>query len=355
MRQILMQLLTIPALALLVMGCGKPEQASAPARPVRTMIIESGSAFTGRVFPGRAEAVQAVDIAFEVQGQLSERAVKVGDEVTKGQALAKLDPRDYANDMESAKAKLDRANAYLDRIKKAAATGAVAEQDLTDAQAQFDIADANLKVKTKALADTHIVAPFDGTVSATYVENHQNVQAKEPVLRLIDLTEIELKIDVPEALIAYAKHLQDVTVTFDAHPDAPVPAEVKEIGSEASTTTRTYPVTLVMTQPGTFVLLPGMTGQARGRPGNLGDTPEGVRQVSASAVFEEAGKHFVWIVDDTALTVKKRAVEPYDINAGGMLVQGLEPGQRVVTAGAHHLSDGQAIRLLDNAPTQTDV
>ena len=61
-----------------------------------------------RTFPGRAEATMAVDMAFQVQGQLIERPVNVGDRVTKGQFLGRLDERDYQNDRDTAKARVDR-------------------------------------------------------------------------------------------------------------------------------------------------------------------------------------------------------------------------------------------------------
>jgi RND family efflux transporter MFP subunit len=302
-----------------------------------------------RVFPGRAEAVQAVDIAFEVQGQMIERPVNVGDNVEKGQVLAQLDPRDYQNDLDSAQAQMDRATAYFERIEQAAETGAVAQQDLTDAQAQLDVAQANLNVKKKALTDTKIAAPFDGSIAATYLENFQNVRRKQSVLRLLDTSRIEMKVDIPEQLISLVPYVRDITVSFDAFPGKKVSAEIKEIGTEASATTRTYPVTVIMDQPEDFTILPGMTGQVRGRPDV--DAPlstEGV-QVLGSAVFEKNGKEYVWILDEGSNTVKQHQVEMRRVNAQGVFVEGIEPGQLVVTAGVHYLSEGQNVRLLEES------
>ena len=343
----LLSLLVVPAF---FVGCAKKEEAVTLIRPVRTMIIEDAGAFgKRRVFPGRAEAVQSVDIAFEVQGQLIERPVKVGEVVKTGVMLAKLDQRDYKNDVDSAIARLARAKAYLSRIDQAAKTGAVAEQDLTDAQAQYDVADANLKVKQKAFTDTQILAPFDGTIAALYVENFQNVRAKENVVRLLDMSEIEFKINIPEAYITEAKQIEDVTVTYDTFPGRPVSATIKEIGTEASKTTRSYPVTMVMKQPKDFFILPGMTGQARGRSPMTDLRNKELRLVETSAVFTSEKERCVWVVDDETLTVKRTKVETRDVGEDGILVTGLETGQRVVTAGVHSLSEGQKVRLLKTA------
>ncbi|MHC4225674.1 MAG: efflux RND transporter periplasmic adaptor subunit [Planctomycetota bacterium] len=308
------------ALVLLItlFGCKKEEPASAIVRPVRAMRVADAEQIARRVFPGRAEAVQAVDIAFEVQGQMIERPVNVGDNVEMGQVLAQLDPRDYQNDLDSAQAQMDRAKAYFERIEQAAETGAVAQQDLTDAQAQFDVAQANLNVKKKALTDTKIVAPFDGSIAATYLENFQNVRRKQSVLRLLDTSRIEMKIDIPEQLITLVPYVGDITVSFDAFPGKKVAAEMKEIGTEASATTRTYPVTVIMDQPEDFTILPGMTGQVRGRPDV--DAPlstEGV-QVLGSAVFEKDGNEYVWVLDESSNTVKQHQVKMRSVNAQGV-------------------------------------
>jgi RND family efflux transporter MFP subunit len=288
-----------------------------------------------------------VDIAFEVSGQLIERPINVGDVVTKGQMLAKLDPRDFANNVESATARETQAVAYFERIEKAHKSNAVSEQDLTDAQAQLDIAKADLKIWKKALTDSQIVAPFDGTISAIYVENYENIRAKQNIVRLMDISEIELKVDIPEKLIMLIPQIENITVTFDAYPNQPIPATIKEIGKEASATTRTYPVTLVMKQPDDFKILPGMTGQATGS-GRASTTVEGTVQVPGEAIVEEAGKHYVWVVQEETMTVARQDIVPKESNQLGMLVQGLEKGQLVVTAGAHNLSKGQKIRLSVN-------
>ena len=117
---------------------------------------------------------------------------------------------------------------------------------LTDAEAQAEASDADVKVKEKALADTEIFAPFNGTIAATYLENFQNVRSKQPVIRVLDLSLIEFKIDVPEKLISYVSLIKNIQVAFDAYPGSFVPSEIKEVGTEASTTTRTFPVTLIM-------------------------------------------------------------------------------------------------------------
>ena len=92
------------------------------------------------------------------------------------------------------------------------------------------------------------------------MENFEDVQNKQAILRLLDDSKIEMIIDIPEHLIINAAYVKDAFVVFDAFPGREIAATIKEIGTEASSTTRTYPVTLIMDQPEDIRILPGMTG-----------------------------------------------------------------------------------------------
>ena len=73
-----------------------------------------------------------------------------------------------------------------------------------------------------------------GTVVATYVENFEDVRAKQAVLRLLDTKKIEMVINVPENLMPNLKYVKSIAVTFDAFPKHTLPATIKEVGTEAS-------------------------------------------------------------------------------------------------------------------------
>jgi RND family efflux transporter MFP subunit len=196
-----------------------------------------------------------------------------------------------------------------------------------------------------------MVAPFDGLVSATYVDNFTNVRVKQPVVRILDVSKLEMIINIPEDLINYSQQVSDLVVRFDALPGVELSARIKEIGREASQATRTFPVTLIFdTKEAGVQVQPGMAGQAKAQ-GELRREPsaEGV-ELPTAAVFtpdgEESQDSFVWIVDESASVVKRRKVEPVRITQrGATIVKGVEPGERVVTKGVHRLREGQEVRV----------
>jgi RND family efflux transporter MFP subunit len=337
-------------------SCGNPPPKEPEAiRPVRAIQIADETSILRHWFPGQAKAKEEVDIAFEVGGRLIERPVKVGDSVQEDQLLARLDPRDFQNELEAAQARLERAKAYQERIAKAASSGAVSKQELTDANAQYDMAKAELSIKQKALSDSRILAPFAGTIAMTYVENFWNVRMKQPVMRLLDTSEIKLTVNIPEDRISMVPYVKTVACRFDAYPDKEVLGKVYEVGTEASKTTRTYPVTILMKQPEGFRILPGMTGEASPRDT---DIPEELDQrgyyLPPGALLSRSGqKSAVWVIDGKTKTVSLLEVENLGLGAYGILVKGLTKGQWVATAGVHYLRAGQKVRILDaeNAST----
>lgn len=336
------------AAAILVAGCGE-QTAEQPevVRPVRAIQVGNADAVSSRWFPGRAQATQEANLAFEVAGRLIEQPVNVGDRIAPGDLLAALDPRDFQNDLESAMGEQDRAQAQRDRVAQAAATGAVSQQDLTNAEADLRIAQSEVKIREKALADARLTAPFEGVVAAVFVENFENVQAKETVLRVLDTSRIEMTVDIPESGITLMPYVENVRVRYDVFPEQEFPATIKEIGSEASRDTRTYPVTLIMDQPDGVQIRPGMAGQATGTVNLPPDLQEQGYAVPLDALFTDpAGGTFVWVVDPTSGSLSQRAVEKGAIASIGVTVTGIEAGEWIVTAGVNSVSEGQRVRIL---------
>jgi RND family efflux transporter MFP subunit len=200
---------------------------------------------------------------------------------------------------------------------------------------------------------TYLRAPFDGTVVAKYVDNYEDVQAKQPIVRLLDSSQIEMVVNVPESAISLVQYVTDITCVFDAFPGVAVPAKVKEIGAEASRTTRTYPVNLIMEQPKDVTILPGMAGQATGRVKRPEELAGAGIEIPASAVFERDAKSFVWIIessDGKQGQATAREVSLGELSARGVnVVEGIRPGDVIATAGVDFLEEGQTVRLVDQS------
>lgn len=342
--------IAIPACAVVVSltlsACDDSPPPQDVVRPIRAVKIVDAEALRGRSFPCRAEAVQEINAAFEVPGRLIERPVRVGSEVAAGALLARLDPSDFQNALVQAEARAERARALRDRIAQALRSGAVARQDLTNAQAELDDALAEVEIRTKALEDTQLRAPFDGMIAATFVENFQNVQAKQPVMRLLDISSVECVVNIPENLVSAVPYVQEIEVVFDAFPGRVIPAAIAEVGREATVTTRTFPITLVMDQPGDVEILPGMAGRVSARAVVPDAADDAGFDIPLNAIFSDDGRRsLVWVIDPVTMAAGKREVEEVGLSALGMRVTGVKSGEWIATTAVHVLREGQRVRL----------
>lgn len=229
--------------------------------------------------------------------------------------------------------------------------GARAE-DIDAKQGQIRSIDASLQAARDALEDTNLLAPFGGTAAQVFVENHEIVQPRQPIVRLINDSSIEMTVGIPEGSIALLSRVVEVVCRFDALPGHTFKAIITEVGLEASETTRTYPVTVAISQTPDVRILPGMAGEAMGRFASIEE--EGGRLVvPSSAVIPSKGDEaFVWVIEGVTNAsnigrAKMHKIRQIEVLRYGIRVEGLERGMWVATAGVNTITEGQEVRVLD--------
>ena len=347
-------------------GCKEQPVEEEGIRSVKAMQISDPKLILSRPFPGVARAENRVNLSFRVDGPLIELPINVGDEKRKGEILARIDPRDYEIELRNAQAELQKAKAGLtfaesdfaraERIQKqdpgAISASKVDEkrEERNRLRAVVEGSEANVEQAKDRLSYTRLLAPFDGIIVAKYFDNFEYVQARQSVARMLDTSRIEIVVDIPDNLIPYVNRMNKIEVTFSSFPDLTVEAEVKEIGEEASTTTRTFPVTLIMNQPENINILAGMSGEARFIGELEPDSVYATVNIPTSAVLSEGkeGKSYVWVIDETTHLVSKRQVELGSLTSKGIqLIGGVNPGEWIAIAGVHFLREGQAVEILE--------
>ncbi|NQT36318.1 MAG: efflux RND transporter periplasmic adaptor subunit [Planctomycetes bacterium] len=234
------------------------------------------------------------------------------------------------------------------------------QEDIDAKKSEIHSLEAAVEAAEDRLDDTELKAPFDGIVVATYVENFETVKEQELIVRLLDISKIEMIIDVPETVIALAEYADKIVCTFRPLPDreVSVPAEIVEIGSEASQTTRTYPITLRMNQPddpdlpeGTLIR-PGMAGTARATAARPGMADKEGYDVPETAVVSTEGRRYVWVVGEGGIVASQDVTIGDTATDGLYLIEGVKKGQWVVTAGAHYLEEGQKVHVMGEAKSE---
>jgi RND family efflux transporter MFP subunit len=346
------RVLFVLMLSVALVGCSK-EQAPEPepvVRPLKTIVIGGGGGAM-RTYPGRVDASERVDLSFRVGGPLIELPIDKGQDVSARDVLARIDPRDYVIRIQEARAQFVKADADFTRFQTLYEREAASLADLELARSQRDVAQARLEDAHANHGDTYLRAPFDGVIADIYVDNFEKVQPNQPVLSLIDLRSIDIVVDLPEFAVARASRATTIKLTgsFDVAPGQVFPLTFKEIAAQADPRTQTYEVTLTMPQPEGVNILPGMTARVEAVITGLEDADDvPVTIPSIAVVPADAGGQFVWVVDESTMTVSRRDVEIGEVTGEREIyvLSGLAIGDRIAVAGVHQLREGMKVRLM---------
>ena len=351
-------LLTIVTLYLLAAGCSKEEeiQVSHSARPVKSVVVGGPEAGGTRKFPGRVDSTSKAELAFRVPGTVQAILVREGDVVEEGQVLAELDPTDYEITLKDRKATYDRTKNDFNRAKELVEDGFISRTDYDKKEGEFKNAEAALNAAEQDVKYTKLAAPFGGTVAERYVQQAEEVEAKQNVLAIQDENQLEIKVDVPESIVSRIdragrgdpSNQAPVYATFDAAPDTRIDLVLKEVSTRADAATQTFAVTFLMVAPKGVTILPGMTGSVVADLGAVQKT-NAKYYLPVSSVTADAGlQPFVWVIDEQAMTVSKQPVQVGRMSGWNIEIDsGIEPGSRIVTAGVGYLAEGMQVRLME--------
>ena len=355
------RLLALPAalaLAAAVAGCGR-EEAPAPApRPVVAMPAQADASLPAWTLPGEVQARYSTPLSFRVGGKIVERQVRLGDSVTPGQVVAKLDPADAAKNAAAARAalsaaqhQLDYARQQLDRDRAQARENLIAATQLEQtrnayaaALAQRDQAAQQAALAADQLNYTTLKADHAGVITAEQADTGQNVAAGTPVYQLAWSGDIDALCDVPESVLAGLAIGQRATVTLGPLPGQTFTAVLREIAPAADPQSRTYRAKLTLESPSPEVRL-GMTANISFD--NRSANGRATYTVPATALFHDGRDPAVWIVKPQEDTLELRRVQVLRYDARTVtLSHGVQAGERVVWQGVHTVSAGEKVRAV---------
>lgn len=346
------------SILLLITACDEKQkiQTEAPLRPVRTIVASANDGITGRDFPGVVLAENKADLSFRVSGKLKGLYIKEGDQVTKGQVIARLDQTDFKIELEDKKANYEKAKANFTRSAKLLEPGHISKREFDEIKATYSTADAHLKAARQNLIYTELKAPFDGSITNTYVDNFEEVTAKNKIATLQDLKSMEVEIDVPESLMIHIRrgeNQRQIHATFDAIKDKKFPLTFREISAQADATTHAYKIRLSLPPIENYTILPGMTATVvADSVDGSGDKNEII--VPSHAVLEDSKGRFVYIAEPESASSMTGVIHRRNVttsrltNAGLMITSGLNQDDLVVIAGMSKMQEGLRVRLMIN-------
>jgi RND family efflux transporter MFP subunit len=352
-----------------LVGCSGNPPEEEPIRPVRVEKVYTTGGNRVRTFSGTARAGVESRLSFKVAGTVRRISVKVGDTVRSGQALAELDARDYELRVEDAEASLSQARARarnaesnLGRVRSLYENNNASQNDYDAARAESEYSAAQvssgekkLELARSQLSYTRLVSPLAGAISAVDAEVNENVAVGQTAVVLTSGKQPEVQVAMPELFISGIREGNTVDVTFDALPGELFKAVITEVGVTSGGLATTFPV-IVRLRDASPDILPGMAAEVA-----IGfETADGRDRIMVPpfAVGEDLNGRFVFIAEpgaDDLATTSRRNVMVGDLTGDGLeILEGLEEGELLITAGVSRIEDGMQVRLLgENRGEQT--
>ncbi|MCC6486440.1 MAG: efflux RND transporter periplasmic adaptor subunit [Candidatus Hydrogenedentes bacterium] len=220
-------------------------------------------------------------------------------------------------------------------------------EEIQSAEARVESVRVKVREAEAALDDTFLRAPFDGLVGTVYVDQFQEIQGKQAVLSFQNIGGIELELQVPESLVLQrrAGGTHTFEVAFAGDTSKSYPAELRQFSTEADTVTQTYRLTLGMDAPPDLNVFPGMTAEVTVKVSGLdaGKAPLLVPVESVGAATD--GSATIWLIDTQSMQVHSKPVKTGRLTGDSIeVLEGLQPGDTIATAGVSQLRDGMAVR-----------
>lgn len=364
-------LIALSLLAFASLGCQEPAApAELPPRAIRWMRVTSDLPAERRVISGIVTAIDETSLAFEVGGTVLDVVVNLGDSVERDQVLARLDPEPFELAVRDAEAELaeviarqQAAQANFERTTELFNADVASQQELDrdtarreSTASRVEANQARLNLARRDLRRSVLRAPFAGSISVREVDPAMKLASGQVAFEM-DSEESGLRVEVqmPETLIARIERAMRVEVSFPSvGPGAneavkPSEAVVTEVGTRAGSG-NAFPVRadLVDTPPG---LRPGMTAEVAFSLPRVDADTLGIDGflVPFSAVRVEQDEQFsAFVFDEAASTVHVKPIRTGGVRDNDVAVlDGLDDGDIIATAGVSFLRDGQTVRLLD--------
>jgi RND family efflux transporter MFP subunit len=339
--------------ATMLAACSPPPSPSTPVpavfvTPVALVPATGERRFTATVVP-RVES----ELGFRSGGKVAERLVELGDRVKAGQPLARLDPDDARLGTQAAleqvrAAEVDARQAGSDaaRFGRLATDDSLPAADAERQRARADAALARVEQARRQLdlarnrqSYTTLVAPFDGIVTSVRLNPGQVVAEGQPLLGLARAGEMELAVDVPEALAGSLATQRARAATTDGKT---LPLRLRELAPVAQPVTRSYRARYALAGEAPRDWRLGMTVELRLTQAGAGPR---VAELPVAAIVTTGGPPSVWLIADrAAVTLRSAPVEVVAQTTDRVRVRGLAAGDWVVTTGAHKLDAGLRVR-----------
>jgi len=361
---------------------------AAPPRTAAVVTVSRGNLASSLTVAGQFQPYQEVELHAKVSGYIRSIKVDIGDRVHQGEILATLEVPELLDQLQGAQAQVRHSQSEITRAESEVVSaesthaalhadytrlteaskqkpGLIAEQELDNARAKDQQAEAQIRVAQSALdsmkqqlgvsqADSHriqtlsnyesIISPFNGIVTMRYADTGSLIQAgttsntqSAPVVRVAQSDLLRLRMPVPESDVPYIHEGGEVTVKVNS-TGRTFTGKIVRFTRSLDTNTRTM-LTEIDVPNADLSLSPGMYAETTIQLQQKSDT----LTLPAQAVVQNGDQFYVLVVDSTNHVVKQNVTIGIQTSNRMEILSGLKGGERVIASGQTNYQPGDVV------------
>lgn len=332
------------------------DEDSQPAiRAVKLFTVNEVASTSERKFPGTTMASTSSSLSFPASGKVTEILVSEGANVHKGQLLAKLDNTSVVMDKKIAEAERQQAQVLFEdkegnyqRKKPLGDKGVITQRDLEESKAemlsakeQLNLTKTKVRLADEKITDMQLFAPFDGVISQRTSEPYVEVTAGQQILLLEGKGLIEIAIAVPESMLKQVELGQEAEVKLNAIHGS-LTGTITEIAAAADVG-NVFQVKVTVSDS-TLSLYSGMSAEVILKL-NIASEYSGYK-IPLSCISPGSDNiNYVYVFQPDTSTLKKTVINSVsNVIGNDIVVQGINAGDKLVSAGTSFVSDGLHVK-----------
>jgi membrane fusion protein (multidrug efflux system) len=324
-------------------GCGPGDAAPPPSSGPREVTVEVVTVEPELLrdevdFVGQLEAAGSVMIRAETEGVIESVGFDEGQTVEEGQVLFTLRNDEQRARLRLAEAELGKVAAELARTRRLAERNAASAAALERQEAEYAIARAAVDLAKVQLEQTYVRAPFSGFTGQRLVWVGDRVDESRNLVRLDDISHVNLFFSLPEQALPLARPGVPLTVSVAPYPDETFDGEVFFVSPYLEVETRRLSVKARIPNPDGR-LRPGLFARVEAV---IDERPDSLLVPEAAVVYDRVGA-FVWRVGADGLAERAPVSLGLRVKGRVEVLDGLAAGDRVVAAGTNKVSAGSRV------------
>lgn len=308
--------------------------------PVQIQEVRYSEELPHQNYVGTIKESYTSSLSFAIPGNVIRVNVSEGEYVNKGQLIAEIDNHSYQESYQAALASLQQAQDSYIRMKQLHDKGSISEVQWVEMETKLKQAESAEHIAKKNLNDCKLYAPFSGMIGERKINIGMNVMPSMEAFTLLDMSNVIVKIPIPENAISSIRIGQHAMIQITALNNLTLTGKIDRKGVVANPMSHSYEVSVPLNNP-KKQLIPGMVCKVQLL---LSDTIPAIILPNTTVKLHHTGEQFVWIAKDGK--AERRIVNTGGLASNGIIItSGLSIGDKVIVKGDQKVSEKTLITI----------